>query len=320
MILWWIGIVTAQLTDFSIPDHLKGGLSRKEEADIDFLFGKIDFTEFSDCKTIDSDGNQIRYRHHCDEGVFTVEVHACNDLGDPWVVRFDSLDRLGGCINILEGEGQAQITTIVGKCGTEYYKENGYVYLNNRLHIFRSVEDEVFNYNSYSLSCEYEETMTFEYDLSGVSTEMEFGLNVRFWETAVYQHEIKNLDFQIGEQIYLSFEWYNVTAGLSYAIKECALRDKTLQEEYAMVKNGCVSTLVSADRHSQYFEKTKNSQYFEFLGFSFPNSLNFLTLKCRIKMCLNNNKGCQLAPEVASDCDAGYQLASGRPAKRLANP
>jgi len=83
-------------------------------------------------------------------------VFSCSDLGEPWVVRFDSLDRLGGCINVVEGEGKATITTIVGKCGTEYYKENGYVFLTNRLHIFRSIEDEVFDYNSYKLSCEYE--------------------------------------------------------------------------------------------------------------------------------------------------------------------
>ena len=66
---------------------------------------------------------------------------------------------------------------------------------------------------------------------------MAFGLNVRFWETAVYENEIVNLDFEIGGEIYLSFEWVNVTSGLMYAIKDCALKDKKLKEEYSMVKN-----------------------------------------------------------------------------------
>ena len=74
--------------------------------------------------------------------------------------------------------------------------------------------------------------------MHGVSSGMEWngmGLNVRFWEAAIYENEIINLDFEIGQPIYLSFEWANVTSGLMYAIKDCSMKDKILYEEYAMI-------------------------------------------------------------------------------------
>ena len=37
---------------------------------------KLQYSTFSECKPIDERGNMIRHRHHCDEGIFTVEVHA----------------------------------------------------------------------------------------------------------------------------------------------------------------------------------------------------------------------------------------------------
>ena len=40
------------------------------------LAGKLMYSQFSPCKVIDKEGNRIRYRHHCDEGVFTVEINA----------------------------------------------------------------------------------------------------------------------------------------------------------------------------------------------------------------------------------------------------
>lgn len=44
--------------------------------DEDWLTDKLQYSTFSTCKKIDDGNDKIRYRHHCDEGVFTVEIHA----------------------------------------------------------------------------------------------------------------------------------------------------------------------------------------------------------------------------------------------------
>ena len=80
----------------------------------------------------------------------------------------------------------------------------------------------------------------FEYDLQGVESlgddNLKNGMSVRFWETIAYSNEINNLDFPIGQPIYFTMDWGNYTQGLNYAIKSCALKDKRIGEEYAMLE------------------------------------------------------------------------------------
>ena len=107
---------------------------------------------------------------------------------------------------------------------SQYFKEDGWVHLNNRLHIFRSVEDEVFDYHSYPLNCAYEEIVNFEYDLKGLSGPGSWnGLTLKFWESNEFKVEKNDYKFEIGEQIYMSFSWADIAAGFSYAIKYCAI-------------------------------------------------------------------------------------------------
>ena len=82
------------------------------------------------------------------------------------------------------------------------------------------------------------ETINFEYDLQGHNGPATWDINVRFWESAVYQNEVKNLDFDIGDKVYMTFEWINgTTSGLTYAIKECAIKDKSSNQEHTIVKD-----------------------------------------------------------------------------------
>lgn len=310
------------VTDSILLDGVENFLRRAPETSAEKLHGKLSYSEYSACKALDST-HRIKYRHHCDEGVFTVEVESCNDITESYVVRFDSLDRLGGCINVIdEDNNNAMITTKVGFCGTQYYTADGWVYLTNRLHIFRSIDDEIYDYNSYPLSCEYEEMVRFEYDLQGVESlgddNLKNGMSVRFWETIAYSNEINNLDFPIGQPIYFTMDWGNYTQGLNYAIKSCALKDKRIGEEYAMLEQGCVSTLTSTDRYSNFFTKTKTKQYFTFMAFSFPDSTNMLTLSCRIKLCVNNEKDCMRDTTVET-CPSGYTAATGNSGRRKAS-
>jgi len=46
-----------------------------KQQDLDVDRGKIVFTDYSECIIINGD-EAIKYRHHCNEGVFTVEVSA----------------------------------------------------------------------------------------------------------------------------------------------------------------------------------------------------------------------------------------------------
>lgn len=320
-ILCWLGALNAQSSELQFSESINQQIAFARTYEENIVYGgKLVYSTFSNCKKIDDQGNKIRYRHHCDEGVFTVEIHSCNTFNEPWVVRFDLLDRLGGCINVLQGDdGKAVITTRVGKCGTEYFKKDGWVYLNNWLHIFRSFEDVELDKSSYQLSCQYEEMINFEYDLQGIDsdlgTHLKHGLNIHFWESSLYQKEIIKLDFEIGDPIYISFEWSDASVGLSYSIKGCSMKDKQLNQEFAIVQQGCVSSLIEADRFSNYFEKTKTAQYFQFIGFSFPKSNNYLTLSCRIQMCLQNDKVCEKGPSE-EDCSAGYKLPTGRISKK----
>lgn len=117
--------------------------------------------------------------------------------------------------------------------------------MNNRLHIFRSVEDEVFDYHSYPLNCAYEEIVNFEYDLKGLSGPGSWnGLTLKFWESNEFKVEKNDYKFEIGEQIYMSFSWAEITAGFSYAIKYCAIKDKKLGTEFAITDSGCVNQLI----------------------------------------------------------------------------
>ena len=54
--------------------------------------------------------------------------------------------------------------TIFYRCNQE--KTDGKVKIENKLYIFRSIEDQVFDENVYPLSCSYEESSDFSFDLS----------------------------------------------------------------------------------------------------------------------------------------------------------
>ena len=87
--------------------------------------------------------------------------------------------------------------------------------------------------------------MNFEYDLKGLSGPGSWnGLTLKFWESNEFKVEKNDYKFEIGEQIYMSFSWAEITAGFSYAIKYCAIKDKKLGTEFAITDSGCVNQLI----------------------------------------------------------------------------
>lgn len=45
-------------------------------------------------------------------------VTRCNYLDDKWIIRFEALDRLGGCINVMDKRKSATIETSIATCDT----------------------------------------------------------------------------------------------------------------------------------------------------------------------------------------------------------
>ncbi|CAG5098768.1 Oidioi.mRNA.OKI2018_I69.XSR.g15959.t1.cds [Oikopleura dioica] len=268
-------------------------------------FRKIVFTDFSECIVINED-EAIKYRYHCNEGVFTVEVAACTQLQNKWVIRFDALDRLGGCINVIEHNEHKSIVTQVGKCGTKYRKENGWIFITNQLHIFRSVDDQAQDHNGYNLTCAYEEILEFEYDLSGVNEEGSFNdVTVNFFESSNFLNPLPSLNFEIGEEVFFSFTWNENNNLLNYAISRCALKDKKLKKNFPFLEGGCVNSLVGANRYNDYLLSTSEQQRFSFVAFTFPDSDNQLTLACQINYCLKTEETCGIGPRT---CNTGYLI------------
>ncbi|CBY39588.1 unnamed protein product, partial [Oikopleura dioica] len=274
-----------------------------KQQDLDVDERRIVFTDYSECITINGD-EAIKYRHHCNEGVFTVEVSACTQLENRWVIRFDALDRLGGCINIIEHNEEKSIITQVGKCGTEYHKEDGWIYITNQLHIFRSVDDHAQDHHGYNLTCAYEEILEFEYNLSGVNQDATYNeIAVQFFESSNFLNPLQHMNFEIGDEIFLSFFWKEDNDLLNYAINRCALKDKKLNKNFPFLEGGCLNSLVGARRYNDYLLATSERQQFSFIGFTFPESDNQLTLACQIQFCLKTEETCGVGPRT---CNTGF--------------
>ena len=45
---------------------------------------------------------------------------SCNYLDDKWIIRFEALDRLGGCINVMDKRKSATIETSIETCDTTF--------------------------------------------------------------------------------------------------------------------------------------------------------------------------------------------------------
>merc|ERR1712062_108856 len=102
----------------------------------------------------------MQYRYYCEEGKFHVQVSPCNYLDDKWIIRFSALDRLGGCTNVIHKRRPATIKTYISTCDTVFDKtDDGYVIIENKLHVFRNIEDIIFDETTYPLSCSYKDQL-----------------------------------------------------------------------------------------------------------------------------------------------------------------
>merc|ERR1739848_141678 len=67
------------------------------------------FNEYGDCLTLNTtltDVSEVKYRYYCNEGHFYAQMKSCNYLLENWIFRFDELDRLKGCTNVIRGNGE----------------------------------------------------------------------------------------------------------------------------------------------------------------------------------------------------------------------
>ena len=49
-----------------------------------------------------------------------IKFLSCNYLDDKWIIRFEALDRLGGCINVMDKRKSATIETSIETCDTTF--------------------------------------------------------------------------------------------------------------------------------------------------------------------------------------------------------
>jgi len=271
----------------------------------------VDYSKYTKCQKIDDNGNRIQYRYHCAQGRFFVQVSPCNYLDDKWIIRFAALDRLGGCTNVMEKRRSASISTSITTCKTVFEKKDGYVKIENNLHIFRNIEENIFDESVYPLSCSYKEISEFEYELRGVdgNGSLDSDLKLKFWTDSSYSEELQETRFRVGQGVFFSLGWKkNHPLDAHYAITKCFWNDKTEQKTYDIIRNGCVSELVNGDRHTKYAEHMDVDHKFSFNAFIFSQQSNNISMTCNVQICLPGEKDCNVGP---ASCPPGYRMGSG---------
>ena len=100
------------------------------------------------------------------------------------------------------------------------------------------MDDQAQDHRGYNLTCAYEEILEFEYNLGGVEQDATYNeIAVQFFESANFLNPLQNMNFEIGDEIFLSFFWKENNNLLNYAISRCALQDKKLGKFFPFLEN-----------------------------------------------------------------------------------
>lgn len=267
---------------------------------------KAGYTKYTKCLDIDDKGNRVQYRYFCNQGSFFVQVSPCNYLDDKWIIRFEALDRLGGCINVMDKRKSATIETSIATCDTIFEKKNGKVKIENKLYIFRSIEDQVFDENVYPLSCSYEESSEFSFDLSknvDGSGFLDNNLQLKFWTDSNFNTELSERTWRVGQPVYFTLNWVERIFDSNFVVEDCFWNDESEAKTYHIIQDGCASSLVDAQRYTPYSESTDNYHKFEFKAFAFAHQSHKVSMTCRVKVCLADEQDCN---QQSAACPSGY--------------
>lgn len=273
--------------------------------------GGNSYSKYTRCLPMDAHGNRMQYRYYCEEGKFHVQVSPCNYLDDKWIIRFSALDRLGGCTNVIHKRRPATIKTYISTCDTVFDKtDDGYVIIENKLHVFRNIEDIIFDETTYPLSCSYKEVTEFEYDLTGVDAVgyLDQNLSLKFWTDSSYKNQLPSRRFRVGEGVFFSLSWNKKPFKANYVIQKCYWNDKTAAKSFDIIRDGCVSGVVKAEQYSAYSESVESDHKFFFKAFAFSKDSNKIAMTCQIRMCLIGEEDCNRSPTF---CPSGYKMGIG---------